>query len=211
MSQPPDEEQTGEEGPVLEEPPFDVETDTKPLKPLHLKRDQEREASSRDGSPLGDLPPATVLRGSPPDGTSRRARPLLPLMDDTHRVRLIPKIPDPPPWRIILQVDGPGQTTIGLDVRQPLVLGRLDPDGEHDPDLDLTSHMASEHGVSRQHAILIPAPEALYLADLESSNGTWVNGKYLDPGVRYVLSAGDQIELGLLRLIVRTVSLLGRS
>jgi hypothetical protein len=211
MSQPPDEEQTGEEGPVLEEPPFDVETDTRPLKPLHLKRDQEREASPRDGSLAGDPPPATVLRGSPPGGTGRRARPLLPVMDDTHRVRLIPKIPNPPPWRIILQVDGPGQTTIGLDVRQPLVIGRLDPDGEHDPDLDLTSHLASEHGVSRQHAILIPAPEALYLADLESANGTWVNGQYLDPGVRYVLSAGDRIELGLLRLIVRTVSPLGRS
>jgi len=53
----------------------------------------------------------------------------------------------------------------------------------------------------------VPAPEGLYLSDLGSTNGTWVNGQYLEPGVRYRLMPGDRVDLGLLRLIVRTVAL----
>lgn len=109
-----------------------------------------------------------------------------------------------------MQVDGPGQTRIGLDVRQALTLGRLDPAGENNPDLDLTPYLASEHGVSRQHSVLIPTVEALYLGDLDSANGTWINGAYLEPGERYALAAGDKIELGLLKLVVVTVSLITR-
>jgi pSer/pThr/pTyr-binding forkhead associated (FHA) protein len=66
-------------------------------------------------------------------------------------------------------------------------------------------------GVSRQHAVLIPTMQGLFITDLESTNGTWVNGDYLMPGQRYRLEPGDIIELGLLEMTVRTVTPLRRS
>jgi pSer/pThr/pTyr-binding forkhead associated (FHA) protein len=51
----------------------------------------------------------------------------------------------------------------------------------------------------------------LQLSDLGSTNGTWINGAYLEPGQRYPLSSGDKVEVGLLRLIVRSVTLMSRS
>jgi hypothetical protein len=198
MSQPPGDNDRDEGGFEIEEPPIDPESDTKPLKALPERRRPE------GAPPPGKPPPATVLQESPPG--SRQARdPLPPRMGDTNRVRLIPRLPNPPPWRVILQATGPSKTRIGLDVRQSLVIGRIDPEGERNPDLDLTPHMAREHGVSRQHAVLLPTPEALYLADLESANGTWVNGAYLEPGKRHGLAPGDKVELGLLQLVVRSV------
>lgn len=171
---------------------------TSPLRPL---------PPEDAGQPSGEIPPATVLRNS----TKGRKPPLPTPMEETHRVRLIPRIPNPPPWRLILRVEGPGKTRIGLDVRQPLTLGRTNPAGDNNnPDLDLTPYLAAEHGVSRLHAVLIPAPEALYLGDLDSANGTWINGDYLEPGERHVLAPGDKIELGLLKLAVLTVTLLNR-
>jgi pSer/pThr/pTyr-binding forkhead associated (FHA) protein len=111
---------------------------------------------------------------------------------------------------VIFQTLGKSPSTIGVDVRQGLIVGRRDPDAEDNPDLDLSPHLAREHGVSRQHAMLLPSNEGMYLVDMGSKNGTWVNGVYLDPGVRYPLHSNDRVEFGLLRLTVRSVSLLGK-
>ncbi len=173
---------------------------TGPLNPDRLRPRKRPTAEER--------PPATVLQqpeGAPPDLPDEAIR------STTERVRLVPRLPDPPPWRIIFQVQHPVRATIGLDVRDSLVLGRRDPVLSLGADLDLTPYLAAEYGVSRQHAALIPAPEALYLLDLESTNGTWVNGGYLKPGHRYALAPGDTLELGLMKLQVRSVTLLSRS
>ena len=53
--------------------------------------------------------------------------------------------------------------------------------------------------------------EGLYIADLGSKNGTWVNGEFLEPGNRHQLAPSDCIELGLLRLVVRSITLQSRS
>ncbi len=187
------------------EPPRDPDKDTKPLKPLHPR-------PSPEGSPAqGDIvPPATILQDAT-SGVSSRIQRWSLLIADTDRVRLVPKAADPPPWRVIMQLVKPSQTKIGLDVRQMLVVGRVDPESAHTPDLDLTPHMALEHGVSRQHAVLIPTADALCLVDLGSTNGTWVNGIYLEPGRRHELSANDRIEFGLLRLIVQAITPLNRA
>ncbi len=170
---------------------------------------QEPESELPDASPAGDadMPPATVLQEA--SSLPLRRAPY-PEDSDTVKVRLVPRVPNPPPWRVIFQAFGPAPATIGLDVRQALVIGRVDPEVDEQPDLDLSPHQALEHGVSRQHAVLIPEQEALYLVDMESTNGTWVNGAYLKPGHRYPLAAGDQIELGLLRLVVKSVVPLSR-
>ncbi len=202
MSQPPE-----DEGPSIVEPPFDPETDTRPLKPL-------RRPQPPGAVPLPRRirrPPATILREAiPPPSPIELPRPQAPTTDDTDRVRLVPRLPEPPAWRIILTTLARKPSTIGLDVRERLVIGRLDPGGEAAPDLDLSPHLALEHGISRQHAVLLPTGDALYIVDLDSTNGTWVNGEYLQPGQRHALQPGDRLELGLLRLVVKSVTMVSR-
>ena len=81
---------------------------------------------------------------------------------------------------------------------------------DENPDLDLAPHRAAELVVSRLHAVLIPTPEGLFIADLESTNGTWVNGEYLNPDQRHRLMPGDRVELGLLVMAVKSVTRLHR-
>jgi hypothetical protein len=188
----------------IDEPPFEVE-DTRPLKPLKVPRDKR----PMPPPPMEEEPPpAAVLQEAPP----RRTPPPPPsAMDETDRVRLVPRAPEPIAWRLILQTAEPHQSRIGLNVWQSLVIGRLDPYAEDNPDLDLAPHQAAELGVSRQHAVLIPAANGLFLSDLESTNGTWVNGEYLGPGQRYRLQPGDKVELGLMEMVVKTVTPLRRA
>ena len=204
MSEPPENETPTNEFPGIEEPPLDDENDTRPLKPM-------RDCSLQSTSPSvpAPVPPATVLSDAGID--MRRLRQPPPITEeDTDRVRLVPKLPNPPSWRVIFQIGIP-PVTVGLDVRQALVIGRVDAEMDELPGLDLTGYDAMQNGVSRQHAVLIPSAEALYVSDLGSTNGTWLNSGFLEPGARYVVSAGDRLEVGLLRLLVRTVTVVSRS
>jgi hypothetical protein len=196
MSQPPNSNEPPDEPPGIEEPPVKKD-DTRPLKVQHLRPKESRTA-----------PPATVLRETGEAGAAGK----LPLPEDkeTARVRMLPRLPDPPCWRVIFQATSPNSATIGLDVRHHLVVGRADPGVDDQPDLDLSPHQAVEQGVSRRHAELIPTEEALYLLDLDSTNGTWLNGSYLKPGQRRMLSLGDRVELGLMGLVVRSISRINR-
>jgi len=56
------------------------------------------------------------------------------------------------------------------------------------------------------HAEIRLAPEAVSIVDLESANGTLVNGKRAEPLTPVVLRHGDVIQIGRLRLqlITRT-------
>ncbi len=212
MHQPPDEtvppedhppdEASGQGAFTVQEPPQAADG-TRPLKPPQPRSKAEGKPPVQTDRSL----PATVLRQAP----ETPLKPTWEPIEETGRVRLLPQVPDPPPWRLILQMVGAASSLIGLDVRRPLVIGRADPSGEQQPDLDLSPYHAADEGVSRRHALLIPDHDHLYLADMESTNGTWINGIYLQPGRRYPLAPGDQIEFGLLRLIVRSVARLKRS
>jgi pSer/pThr/pTyr-binding forkhead associated (FHA) protein len=112
---------------------------------------------------------------------------------------------DVQPWRVIFQTVTDQPKAIGTEVRHAVVIGRTDPRSNLKPDIDLAPHDAQAYGVSRQHALLLPTDSGLSLIDLDSTNGTWINGLYLQPGLRYNLRSGDRIELGTLKLIVRVV------
>jgi hypothetical protein len=199
-SEPPD------DNPKIIEPPI-APTDTRPLKPIRVT---EEPPSDRMPTLRDRRPPATILREATPAAAPDLRRVTPPSPEDTDRVRLVPRQPEASAWRLILTVLSDKQSTIGLDVREMLTIGREDPDGTQ-PDLDLTPHLALDHGISRQHAVLIPASEALYLVDLDSKNGTWINGEYITPGERHPLNQGDKIELGLLRLLVKSLAPFSRS
>ncbi len=93
---------------------------------------------------------------------------------------------------------------IDLDPRQPdsITLGRLDPVGGIYPDVDLSSLDGTGRGVSRQHARLAILTNALYILDLSSTNGTYLNDRHLQPYKPYPLANGDELWLGELRLLV---------
>lgn len=64
------------------------------------------------------------------------------------------------------------------------------------------------HTVSNNHALLVRRGEDKWMIkDLESQNGTKVNGHKLDPTKRYVIGPGDIIEMGGVRSTVTPTSL----
>ncbi len=80
------------------------------------------------------------------------------------------------------------------EVREMLV-GRKS--GKNIPDIDLSGIKGSEL-VSRKHAkfILDGNTGEIYIVDLNSTNGTFVNGQRLNPGEKVKVSKGDEILFG---------------
>ena len=70
------------------------------------------------------------------------------------------------------------------------------------PDLDLSPYNAFALGVSRMHAALRIINNQLVVVDLDSANGTRINGQKLVSRVEYPVSKGDIIALGKLRIQV---------
>lgn len=110
-------------------------------------------------------------------------------------------------WRLLLQIGDQNQTTVGLEVRERVLLGRSDPISNFYPGLDLTPYGGQDGGVSRRHAAIVQDgnSQALYLEDMNSTNGTRINGFSLEPRRRYRLRDGDEIELGRVRMVLRFV------
>lgn len=110
-------------------------------------------------------------------------------------------------WKVIFQAaTGAEAKELSVEVKGLSVVGRTDPDSDSKADLDLAPFNAGAYGVSRQHVILIPTDEGPCIIDMNSTNGTWINGLYLEPGRRYRLRTNDRVELGSLKLLVRVMT-----
>ena len=83
---------------------------------------------------------------------------------------------------------------------EPKVLGRVNNKNPRRPDIDLTVYRAFEKGVSCRHATIRRQDQQLVIADLGSTNGTFVNGRRLPPHEPCALYDGDEIRLGNLFL-----------
>jgi hypothetical protein len=112
-----------------------------------------------------------------------------------------------PPWRLLMQIGGQNQTTVGIEVKDKIILGRTDPVEGFYPDLDLTPYGAQTGGVSRRHAAIIQDSDnkTLYIEDLGSTNGTRINGFALEARRRYRLRDGDELDLGRVHITLRFV------
>lgn len=110
-----------------------------------------------------------------------------------------------PPWRILFHVGTENRTTIGLQISAEMLVGRSDTGGDAAPDLDLMPLDGQRSGVSRRHALITYEGETLFLTDLNSTNGTRINGFQLTPGRSYRLRDGDELEFGRIRGIMRLV------
>jgi predicted component of type VI protein secretion system len=87
-----------------------------------------------------------------------------------------------------------------------LVMGRSEAGGDFIPDLDLAPFDAQNAGVSRRHAALVQYNERLHLVDLESANGTFLNGRRVPPNSPVRLKDNDVVRLGSLSLLIRVVT-----
>lgn len=57
--------------------------------------------------------------------------------------------------------------------------------------------------VSRQHALVQRIKEAFFIKDLNSSNGTFINGEKIPQGMYYKLRKGDAIKIGRTEIIIQ--------
>ena len=113
-------------------------------------------------------------------------------------------------WQLILQPEESTVRSLALDLTRLAVLGRDDHVIGVYPDVDLTPYDAVDLGVSRRHALLMPTQTGLYIVDLNSTNGTWVDDYYLQPGTKLRLHQGNRIEFGRLAMTVRLLDALVR-
>jgi pSer/pThr/pTyr-binding forkhead associated (FHA) protein len=92
-------------------------------------------------------------------------------------------VPSPAPTPALVFREGPlaGRR---FPVETQLVLGR-----------ENTDVIVEDPEVSRQHALLRRAGEALEISDLRSANGTFVNGQRI--GERGELHDGDIVKIGM--------------
>ena len=89
-----------------------------------------------------------------------------------------------------------------LGDRTEFTLGRVSEAQPIMPDIDLTPYQAYANGVSRLHTVLKREGKRVFVMDLGSSNGTYLNGKRLKPNVDQILNHGDMLALGKLKIQV---------
>jgi pSer/pThr/pTyr-binding forkhead associated (FHA) protein len=108
-------------------------------------------------------------------------------------------------WLIALyaaQVDNPLQ----IIVDNRVILGRKDTGGNlPNPEIDLTPFNADQLGVSRHHLEIYVEEDLLRARDLNSGNGTLLNGVKLNPNNPVTLKHNDHLQLGNLKLDMRII------
>lgn len=109
--------------------------------------------------------------------------------------------PTPPAWRLRFELGSNPARSIDVDLDQEVILGANNGDGV----IDLSPFDAAEMGVSRRHLRLWPADDGLNVLDLDSTNGTLINGLAVRARTPCKIADGDQLTLGKLDLVLRVI------
>jgi len=141
----------------------------------------------------------TQLTGTEPIVTQNISKEKLDqITQELQRTTVLPE--DFDAWAAIHLTDS-GQI-LPLSDRNEFTLGRISDAQPIMPDIDLTPYQAYSCGVSRLHAVLRKEENQVYVMDLGSSNGTYVNGVRLKPNTSQALNHGDILSLGKLKIQV---------
>jgi len=93
--------------------------------------------------------------------------------------------------------DAPNPIVINM-ITEEIQFGRSDQASGTKPTVDLSSHGGLEKGVSRLHASIRRGEGVISLVDLDSSNGTFLNGQRLISHQPRILRDGDEVRMGKL-------------
>lgn len=102
---------------------------------------------------------------------------------------------------LVIQFANP-DVSLTLTPTRETFLGRFEAGTAEASQVDLSPFEARQKGVSRLHAVIYRARHTLSLADLGSSNGTYLNGEKLLPQQSRVLRDGDEVRFGELAALV---------
>jgi multimeric flavodoxin WrbA len=91
--------------------------------------------------------------------------------------------------------------SLPLPQKQEVLIGRVKPEVTPVPDIDLVPHGGDQTGVSRHHARMSQGLDGWMLEDLNSTNGTFLNGVQVLPGRQARVRTGDIVRFGTLTLI----------
>jgi hypothetical protein len=91
------------------------------------------------------------------------------------------------------------EVLLPIHIKGRVIIGRTDVESGKKVDIDLTPYGGRENGVSRRHATLYRTRQTVSLVDLNSSNGTFLNGVQLIPHQPRLLREGDEVRLGKIR------------
>jgi pSer/pThr/pTyr-binding forkhead associated (FHA) protein len=100
---------------------------------------------------------------------------------------------------LILVING---RRVLLPVAREVIVGRFTPTNGLQPDIDLDLS-AELNGVSRRHLRITNTSTQFSVSDMDSLNGTWLNGARLQPRAEYPLRHGDKLRLGKLEIEVK--------
>ncbi|MCU0512601.1 MAG: FHA domain-containing protein [Anaerolineae bacterium] len=145
-------------------------------------------------SPAHDAPATKALNA--------HATSMLPPPTDLPGTRRLEAPPDDAqklPARIQFHVRETG-ALLETSARAPLTIGRRNT--TMPVDIDLTEFNAIEMGISRNHVRIQPAGNMLMAVDLNSINGTTLNGVAMKANRAYELRDGDILKTGRLHLRV---------
>ena len=92
--------------------------------------------------------------------------------------------------------------TMPLDpARTEFLVGRPDPSSGSTPEINL-GPLDANRTLSRRHAKIVREGAAWFLREESASNGTFVNGERLQPGVNVPIKAGDKLRFGMIEVEV---------
>ena len=95
--------------------------------------------------------------------------------------------------KVVLELQNQAANVRTITVRHDIVIGR-----GADCNLRLSSPQ-----VSRRHCIMRVSGDGVTIADLDSSNGTWVSGRRVGSGIRQPLEDGCEMSVGPIAFRVR--------
>lgn len=94
---------------------------------------------------------------------------------------------------------------IKLSLQRPILVGRSDSNHTFTPDLDLSKDGGFDGGVSRRHARITPKDAEIFIEDLDSSNGTFVNNQRVAAKTCQPLRVGDELRLGSMLIRIEAI------
>lgn len=107
-------------------------------------------------------------------------------------------------WRVVLCPHLRNAAALPLEIRGDSTLGIKTPTTP-EVDIDVKDWSGHELGVSRKHLCFRPTSHKLYVFDLGSTNGTYVNGLPLGGSQAYGLANGDVLTIGQLHITVSII------